>query len=237
MITFRNLLAISALCFGAPVWAERAVFAVATNFAETAEVLGEAFGSSSGHEIVFAFGSTGKLYAQIVNYAPFHGFLAADQLRPQLLYAAGLGDEPFTYANGVLVWLPATPKVEGRLAIANPELAPYGRAAREVLINAGTWDSVRDNLVLGENIGQTFAMVATGNAAQGLVALSSVLSARNPSNWAWSEARGYAPIRQDGILLNLGSGNAAAEGFLEYLKSPKAKAVIEASGYQVPSDD
>ena len=116
-------------------------------------------------------GSTGQLYSQIVNGAPYDIFLAADQERPRQLVRAGLASNPFTYAVGRLVlWTREPELTDGltfdvvasdeirRLAIANPRLAPYGVAARETLQAMGLWASLQSKLVLGENVGQAFAM-------------------------------------------------------------------------------
>ena len=239
MYLIRTFLLLILSSFAGPVWAERALFAVATNFAETADILAEGFSKDTGHTVEFAFGATGKIYAQILRGAPFDGFLAADQERPSLLHAGGQGGPPFTYAEGVLVWWPVLRGTEnkGKIAIANPDLAPYGIAARQVLEDMQLWEDLQDRLVMGENIGQTFAMVATGNASAGLVALSSVKSARNTKDWDWSIATGHGPILQDAILLNRGRTNAAAIGFLAYLKTDVAREIIASSGYKVTGHD
>ena len=144
---------IAALCLlliPLPLRAEEALLAVAANFLRPAEVLAEAFEAASGHEISLASGSTGQHYAQIVHGAPYDLFLAADQERPALLAADGLAAEPVTYAVGQLAfvsssfdptleWFKAVSEAE-LIAIANPALAPYGRAAKEALEAKGLWD-------------------------------------------------------------------------------------------------
>ena len=225
--------------------------AVAANAAEVVESLVAEFERESGHRVTVAVGSTGKLYAQILHGAPFDLFLAADQERPRRLLDQGIAveDSGLTYAVGRLVlWSPdpsagagADTLSEGhfrRLAIANPQLAPYGSAARDVLVGLGLWSDLQSRIVLGENVGQAFAMVASGNAEFGFVALSSVLSGRNRhagSRWE-VPANLYAPIRQDAVLLERAQGNPAARVFLDYLGSPQARAVIESFGYRPSSD-
>jgi molybdate transport system substrate-binding protein len=121
------------------------------------------------------------------------------------------------------------------LAIANPELAPYGLAAQQTLEKLGLWDALQPKLVRGENIGQTFQMVESGNAELGFVALSYVLSGRNQkpgSRWDVPFEL-YRPIRQDAILLGHGADNQAARAFLAFLKTPEAREVIERFGYGV----
>jgi molybdate transport system substrate-binding protein len=228
--------------------ADTALIAVATNFAEVAEVLVQDFENLSEHDIEISAGSTGKLYAQIVNAAPFDALLAADQERPRRLEESGdaVTDTRFVYATGKLtLWSRDEQRISDNgieilrrrnfraLAIANPALAPYGVAAVETLQALEVSDTVQSRLVVGENVGQTFALVATGNAELGFVALASVLSKRNGragSRWDVPEDL-YSPIRQDAVLLRHGEENAAAVGFLAYLRSDEARLTIVSFGY------
>lgn len=224
--------------------------AVATNFAEVAAKLETHFERATGHELIVVTGSTGKLFAQIVNGAPFHALLAADSTRPERLETSGaaVAGTRFSYANGRLVLWSADPTFLdaggettlrrgefASLAIANPQLAPYGTAAREVLQVLGLWESLEDSVVNGENVGQAHALIATGNAALGFTALSYVNSARNArpgSRWD-VPATLHAPIRQDAVLLRYGVDNAAAISFLEFLKSPDVRQTIRSFGYDI----
>lgn len=228
--------------------AETALAAVAANFADTAEALVAPFREKTGHDVTVTTGSTGKLYAQIRAGAPYDLMLSADAATPARLLAEGAAVQgsAFTYAVGQLaLWS----RQEGRIgkngrealaeprlrfvAIANPELAPYGAAGREALISMGLWDTLQDRIVMGQNIGQTHAMVATGAAELGLVALSSVRrpdGAATGSVWLVPQDL-YSPIRQDAVLLRAGAGNPAARAFLEFLRSPRAAKVIRAYGY------
>ena len=230
--------------------AEEAVVAVAANFAEVAERLEELFEEGGGHTVTFVVGSTGKLYAQIAHGAPFDAFLAADRERPERLEREGLAvaGSRFTYAVGRLTLWSREPGRVGTdgaatltqgdfrlLAIANPDLAPYGEAARKTLQSLGLWEGVQAKVVRGQTVGQAHALVASGSAELGLVALSSVLSPRNEvpgSRWD-VPAELHAPIRQDAVLLKRGAGNAAARGFLELLRSDPARPVLETYGYGV----
>lgn len=225
-----------------------ATIAVATNFAEAADDLIARFEAQTDHRITLVTGSTGKLFAQIIEGAPFDAFLAADQARPARLETEGraVAGSRFTYAEGRLVLWSATPGFitsDGatviragkfaHLAIANPDLAPYGLAAKQALQGLGLWDAITPKLVMGQNIGQAFSMVATGNAELGLVAKSYAISPRNSqagSLWDVPETL-YDPIRQDAVLLD--DTNAAARDFLAYLKAPEAGAVIAGYGYHV----
>ena len=239
--------------FGATAFAkdgETALIAVAANFAEIAGALEEAFEGQSPHDVTVTTGSTGKLYAQIVKGAPFDVFLSADRARAARLEDEGhaVAGSRFTYAVGRLTLWSAHedrisdngPAVLGEddfraLAIANPELAPYGLAARQTLENLGLLDAVSDRIVMGENIGQAFSMVATGNAELGFIALSYVMSPRNetPGSWWAVPADLHDPIRQDAVLTARGAENAAARAFLDFLKSDEAGELIERYGYAI----
>ncbi len=250
MIRSLVLLLAAAIAGAVPARAAEALVAVASNFAEAAERLQAGFEAESGHKLIVTTGATGKLYAQIVAGAPFDVMLSADQARAVRLGDEGfaVADARFTYAIGRLtLWSPdpARTPADGRallaagdfrnIAIANPDLAPYGAAAREALQAMGLWETLRDRIVMGENIGQTFAMVATRNADLGLVALSYVLSPRNAETGSrWDVPQDlYAPIRQDAALMTRAADNPAARGFLAYLRSDAARAMIEAAGYGV----
>jgi molybdate transport system substrate-binding protein len=245
------LAALALIAAGAPsTRAAEATVAVAANFVEPLQSLQKMFGEKTGHTLVLVPGSTGKLYAQITNGAPFDVLFAADQERPARLAEEDQGepDSVFTYAIGRLTLWSADPAVvagdgaktlrEGDfrfLAIASPELAPYGLAAQQTLEALGLWDEVQAKIVRGENIAQAFQMVESGNAELGLVALSYVLSERNPkpgSRWDVPPDL-HEPIRQDAILLAHGVANEAARAFLDFLATPEAREVIERFGYGV----
>ena len=224
--------------------------AVAANFLSTLRALEPAFSEATGHHIAATAGSTGLLYAQIRNGAPFDVFLSADQERPRLLAADGFGvpEALFTYAIGQLVLWSADPQRVGAatlagladeqyrwLAMAEPATAPYGAAAREALQNLGLWDAVQPRMVKGQNVAQTFAMVATGNAELGFVSLAQALAYEAPGSYALVAAELHAPIRQDAVLLARAADDAAAIAFVEFLRSSAAAAIIERGGYLVPS--
>ncbi|HWM29700.1 MAG TPA: molybdate ABC transporter substrate-binding protein [Woeseiaceae bacterium] len=229
---------------------DEALLAVAANFAEVIELLKGEFEQETGHSLTVSVASTGTLYAQIKNGAPFDILLAADQERPRLLEGEGLAvpGSRFTYAVGRLtLWSPEAGRIAAngaetlklgdfrKLAIANPDLAPYGLAARETLEALELDESLEDRIVMGENIGQTHAMVATGNADLGFVALSYVLSPRNESKGSrWDVPQElYTPIRQDAVLLMRAAENAAARDFLAWLQGEDARARIREFGYAV----
>lgn len=220
--------------------------AVSTNFAKTARALAGAFSDETGHRVLASAGSTGKLYAQIVHGAPFEVFLSADAERPRRLEAEGraVAGTRFVYALGRLVlWSPDPARITGAdalegddfryLAIANPDLAPYGAAARELLEQLGLWDRLQRRLVRGEDIGQAFQFVATGNAELGFVSLSQA-AGQGGSQWIVPPDR-HPPIEQQALLLEAGRANGAARAFLDFLRGDAARAQIERAGYGAPA--
>lgn len=223
--------------------------AVAANFTAPAKLLAAAFEQDSGHRAQLAFGGTGKFYAQIRNGAPFEVLLAADDTTPAKLETEGtaVAGSRYTYATGRLALWSARPGyVDGKgevlrkgsfrhLAIANPKLAPYGAAAVEVLAALKRLDAVQPRFVQGENIAQAHQFVASGNAELGFIALSQVMKdGRISDGSAWIvPADLHKPIRQDAVLLNKGRGRPAAEAWLGFLKSDKAKTIIKSFGYEV----
>ena len=242
----RLLLALALLLGPTQAQAETALIAVAANFAKPVERLAEPFEVQSGHEIKVSTGSTGNLAAQIRNGAPFSVFLSADEERPAQLEAEGLAmaGTRFTYAVGRLVlWGPdprwiamdpadslTNPELK-HLAIANPMVAPYGRAAEETLTALGLWDAIQPKLVRGEDVAQTYQFVASGNAELGFVGLSQVID-RSGSRWEVPQDL-YAPIRQQAVLLAPGKGNEAAKAFLDFLRSAPAREIVRSMGYGV----
>lgn len=231
------------------VRADTVQVAVAANFTAPMQQIAAQFEKDTGHQARLSFGSSGKFYAQIRNGAPFQMFLSADDETPARLEREGLAvaGSRFTYAIGTLVLWSARPghvdaKGEvlrrgqfGKLALANPKVAPYGRAAVEVLTGLGLLGAVQPKFVRGENIAQTWQFVSTGNAELGFVALSQVMKeGRITSGSAWIVPGNlHAPIRQDAVILGAGKGNAAAEALTKYLKSDKARAIIRSYGYDI----
>lgn len=235
------------LTFGTAAHAADVRIAVAANFTDTTRQLITAFAEATGLEAVASYGSTGKLYAQIDNGAPFDVFLAADSHRPELLEKSGQGvaGTRFTYARGKLaLWSPTPgtfddPKAWlesgefARLAIANPKTAPYGFAAQEVLTKMDLWDSLQSRLVRGDSIAQTFQFVATTNAQSGFVALSQVRAWDSQGGSLWMIPQSYySPINQQAILLTRSESNQAAHQWIAFLRSDTAKNIIEEFGYE-----
>jgi molybdate transport system substrate-binding protein len=243
----RLLLLACCLGIALPVAAAEVQVAVAANLAAPMQQIASGFAQATGHHALVVIGSTGKLYAQVRHGAPFEVLLAADAQTPQRLEREGLAvaGSRLTYATGRLVLWSADPgqvdargevlrqAPRGKLAIADPRLAPYGAAAVEVLGKLGVLQAWRPHLVQGESIGQAFQFVATGNAPLGFVALSQVMVAgRITRGSAWRVPAGlYAPLRQDAVLLQRGAGNPAASALLDYLRSDAARAILHGYGY------
>lgn len=229
--------------------AGEALIAVATNFADPMTALEADFEARTGHSLTVTTGSTGKLYAQIVRGAPFDVLLAADRARPERLEQEGeaVAGSRFSYAVGRLVLWGAQASLAGRdglatlraadfrtLAIANPDLAPYGAAAKQVLTKLALWDTLSPRIVMGQNAGQAFALVATRNAELGLVARTSVLShGAVPGDWWAVPADLHDPIIQDAVLMSRAANNPAAKAFMGYMQSEDARAIMRRFGFEV----
>jgi len=236
--------------FPAQAAAGEVTVALASNVHEPMQDIAQAFKDETGHEVRLVNGSTGKLYAQIQRGAPFDLFLSADQARPALLASSGqTHGPPVTYATGQLVLWSADPTrmlddttlqngTFRRLAIGEPKLAPYGLAAQQTLQALELWETLSDKLVMGENIGQTFAFAATGNAELGLVALSYVLSPSNPgpkAGWVVPDNL-HDPIHQDMVVLSHAAQNGAALDFAAFLGGKTAKDILARFGYLSGND-
>lgn len=238
------LLALIALPFAA--WADSARLAVASNFAPTADVLAREYAADSGNQVEIIAGATGKLYAQIGAGAPYDGFLSADSVTVAKLEGAGTAVEGtgFSYAVGVLALWSADgtrdlsdPKAAllaaSHVAIANPDLAPYGKAALEVIEKLGVSEEIAGKIVMGENVGQAQSLVASGAAEVGFIAAPNLPNPATGARWLVPSSM-HAPLVQEAVLLRHGVENNAAKGFLAYLASPGARIVIAAAGYDLP---
>lgn len=234
---------------GSALHAEEVTVAAAANFSAPVQKIAAAFAATTGHKATVVVGSTGKLYAQIKNGAPFQVLLSADDETPTRLgkEGAGVAASQFTYATGRLVlWSRQAGVVDDKgevlrsgrfnhLALADPKLAPYGAAAVDVMAKLGLGASLQPRLVQGESIGQAYQFVFSGNAALGFVALSQVMvEGKVAEGSAWVvPAHLHSPLRQDAIVLNAGKDNAAATAFMAFLRSDAAKALIRSFGYEV----
>jgi molybdate transport system substrate-binding protein len=222
---------------------------VAANFSDPIKAIAAVLEKTTGHTIKVTLGSTGKLYAQIKNGAPFDVLLAADAATPERLEKEGLVQpgSRFTYATGKLVlWSATAGRVDGKgqvlkaadlgkVAFANPKVAPYGAATVQAIEKLGLTQALSTKLVQGESIGQAFTFVATGNADVGFVAMSQVLEGgrlKSGSMWVVPPDL-YSPIRQDAVVMQKSAHNEAAQALMKLLKSPNIKELIRSYGYDL----
>ncbi|WP_338495592.1 molybdate ABC transporter substrate-binding protein [Pseudomonas sp. WP18] len=230
------------------VQADEVQVAVAANFTTPIQAMAADFEKDTGHKLVAAYGATGQFYTQIKNGAPFEVFLAADDTTPAKLESEGdtVKGSRFTYAIGTLaLWSAKDGYVDAKgqvlkdnafqhLSIANPKAAPYGLAATQVLDKLGLTAQVKGKIVEGQNITQAYQFVSTSNAELGFVALSQIYKdGKVTGGSAWIvPAELHDPIKQDAVILSKGRDNPAAAALVDYLKGPKAAAIIQAYGYQ-----
>ncbi len=212
------------------------------------------FEQQTGSNITLTYGSSGNFFAQIQNGAPFDLFFSADVDYPKRLEAAGL-IEPGTiyeYASGKLVmWVPSASKLDlsrglatlldpgiRKIAIANPQHAPYGIAAVAAMRHAAVYDQIKSKLVLGENISQTAQFVQSGNADAGILALSLALAPamKNAGRCVEIPATDYPPIIQAGVILKSSRNQQLANQFMKFLKQPETVALMERYGFSIPKD-
>jgi molybdate transport system substrate-binding protein len=248
------LLAISTLA-----WAqenERApelVVAAAADLSAAFEQIAQNYEKKTGVNVKLSFGASGALTEQIENGAPFDVFFSADMDYPRKLIDAGQADGAslYQYAVGKLVlWLPADsaldvkhkgvevlldPSVK-KIAIANPQHAPYGRAAVAALKHYGLYDRVADRLVLGENVSQAAQFVESGNAQAGFVALAHALAPgmRGKGKYWEVPAQAYPALAQGVVLLTHSLHKKEAAAFVEYVKTTEAAEVLQKYGFTVP---
>lgn len=196
-------------------------------------------------EFAVTYGSSGQFLQQIVNGAPFDLYLSADRAFPQQLVDEGLATDPFRYAIGRLVlWVPESSSLDPRdglsvlsdarrISIANPEHAPYGRAAVSAMETAGVYDALADRLVLGENVAQAAEFVLTGNADAGIVALSMVLSdpLRDVGTWWEIPVDTFPTIDQGGALI---TDSAGARALRDILTGPQGRDILARYGFTLP---
>ncbi len=217
--------------------------AVAANFTEPATEIAKLFTEKTGHTAKLSFGASGQFLTQITQGAPFEVFLSADETRPTKAVEDGLAVEgsQFTYAVGTLVlWSKEAGLVTGpetlkdasfaKISIADPKTAPYGAAAVETMQKLGVYDALSPKIVQGQSIAQAFQFIDTGNAELGFVALSQIIKTEGGSRWVVPEDM-HTAIRQDAVLLKTGADNEASKAFLDFLKGPEAREVIESFGY------
>jgi molybdate transport system substrate-binding protein len=210
------------------------------------------FQKDTGHTVKMVFGSSGNFFAQIQNGAPFDVYFSADIDYPKRLEAAGLA-EPGTlyeYATGkIVLWAPASSKIDvskglktlldpaaAKIAIANPEHAPYGRAAVAAMKTEKIYDQVSSKFVLGENISQTASLIVSGGADVGIVALSLAVAPSMKTKGTYFEipADEYPAIVQAAIILKSSPNKEIARQFVAYVKTADIQSVMRGYGFTLP---
>jgi molybdate transport system substrate-binding protein len=218
--------------------------AAASNLRYAMQVLGQRFSRTNPEvQVVAVYGSSGRLYRQILHGAPFDLFFSADVAHVERLHQAGKGEGlPKVYARGRLVlWsrdqlpgggsLAALGVTTGRLVLANPEHAPYGRAARQALEKAGVWSRIRSRLIYAENIAQAAQYAQGGAASFALLAQSLIKTPEFPRGHARLVDEGlYDPLIQSALVLR-GDNPSAARRFLTFVLSEEGQAVLREFGF------
>jgi molybdate transport system substrate-binding protein len=226
--------------------------AAASDLSAAFKELTAGFENQSGIRVRTSFGSSGNFFAQIQNGAPFDIFFSADINYPRKLESAGLAEPGTLYEYGqgrIVLWVPSSSKIDvsklginalldpsvRKIAIANPDHAPYGRAAMAAMEKFGIADKIKGKLVLGENISQTTQFIETGNAEIGFTALSLALSPALKDKGRYWEVPldAYPPLQQGAVILKNSKNKSAANTFIDYLKSPSGNEIMRRYGFIV----
>ena len=227
--------------------------AAAADLTYAMEEIAARFEQATGCAVRVSAGSSGNFLSQIENGAPFDVFFSADVEYPRTLEAEGLAapGSTYLYAAGKLVlWVRNDSRLDiskgfaalrdpsvQKIAIANPQHAPYGRAAQQAFQNAGVYDSVKGRLVFGENISQAAQFVESGNAGAGILALSLALSpALKDKGRFWRIPENlYAPIEQGVVIVRATQNPQGAQALVDYIKTPAATQLLERYGFVLPA--
>jgi molybdate transport system substrate-binding protein len=233
--------------------AEEIMIGAASDLAFAIRDLVAGFAQATRHTARFSTSASGNLYAQIQNGAPFDLFFSADVDYPRRLEAAGFVEPGslYIYAIGkVVVWVRNDSPLDvntgwaalldpraRRIAVANPETAPYGRAAVAALRSAGIYDRVASRLVYGENISQAAQFVESGSADAGVLSLSFTAAdtMRGRGRWWVVPVESYPRLEQAAVVLRSSQKKAAARAFMDYMRSAEARAVLERHGFNLPA--
>jgi molybdate transport system substrate-binding protein len=253
MSILRSVVAlILAVQSGAPPAAAPLRIAAASDLQAALPGIAAQFEKSSGQTVTLTFGSSGNFFTQLRNGAPFDVFLSADIDYPRQLERDGQAEKGslYAYATGrIVLWTRNDSRLDlkrglagladrtvRRIAIANPDHAPYGRAAVAALHHEGVYDRVRSKLVRGENISQAAQFVQSGNADAGIVALSLAMAPALKTAGRFIDIPDafYPPIEQAAVVLAASPHKAVARQFLEFLKRPDSVRTLRSFGFVVP---
>jgi molybdate transport system substrate-binding protein len=230
--------------------------AAAADLSAVLRQIGEDYEKETGVQVKLSFGASGALTQQIQNGAPFDVFFSADMDYPRQLVAAGDANSAslYQYAVGKLVlWVPSDSSLDivhqgmnvlldsavKKIAVANPQHAPYGRAAVAALKHAGLYDRIADRLVLGENVSQAAQFVESGNAQAGFVALAHAVAPGMSGKGKYWEvpADYYPPLAQGVVVLSHSQHKKEAAEFLNYIKTKEAAMVFQKYGFTLPPSE
>jgi molybdate transport system substrate-binding protein len=249
---FVRKLALLALALATCASAQELKIAAAADLSAAMQKVAAAFEKQAGVHLSFSFGSSGNFFAQIRNGAPFDVFLSADRAYPEKLADAGQVDQQVVvYARGKLVaWASNRSAIElspdnlkalttsavSKVSIANPEHAPYGRAAVAALVHFKVYDQVKPKLVLGENVSQAAQFAQSGNADVGLIALSLALSdtMKKDGRYVVLPQGSYPPLEQAGAVLRSSQNKQQAHRFLDFLRSQAGQKILHEYGFETP---
>ena len=252
-LALRCLTLLAALLTFRSAHAQEIRVAAAADLKFALDELAAQYEKQTGRKVDISYGSSGNFFAQIQNGAPFDMFFSADIEYPRKLEATRLAEPGTLYAYAVgriVIWMPRESRADlaklgwkalldssvEKVAIANPEHAPYGRAAVSALRNAGIYEQVRAKLVYGENIAQAAQFVASGNAQAGILALSLAVSPPMKEGKRWEiPANMYAPIEQAAVILKSAKDKEGARDFLAFLKSGAGRRILESYGFILPT--
>jgi molybdate transport system substrate-binding protein len=228
------------------------IVAAAADLSSPLQEISTSFQKQTGVHVKLSFGASGTLTQEIQQGAPFDVFLSADMDYPRQLIASGKADPAtlYQYATGKLVlWIPADSKLDvqhgmnilldpsvKKIAIANPQHAPYGRAAVAALKHAGIYDRIASKLVLGENVSQAAQFVESGNAQAGFIALAHALApgAKGKGKYWEVPSENYPPLAQGAVVLSHSQHKKEAAVFVDFLKTRDAAAIFEKYGFTAP---
>jgi molybdate transport system substrate-binding protein len=246
LIAFLAVVCISQLCA-----AQEITIAAAADLQFVMQDVAARFHKETGKNVKLIYGSSGNFFQQLENGAPFDMFFSANLDYPKKLEAAGL-TEPgsyYQYAKGkIVIWVPKDSKLDlgsglqgllnpsiKKIAVANPQHAPYGQAAVAAMQKENVYDKVKDKLVLGENISQTALFVVSGSADVGIVALSLALSPKMKDRGRYADvpADEYPPLEQACVILSSSKNKETAKQFLSFIKTGTIGDVLRSYGFEV----
>src|SRR2546422_445077 len=249
---FLTLVLVWIMALAMPTSAQIIVAAAADLNAALSEIAAN-YEKSGGGIVRLSFGSSGNLFNQIQNGAPFDIFLSADVDYPKKLIEAGLAEKSslYRYAVGQLVlWVPASSSLDAehggmsiladpsvkKISLANPQHAPYGRAAVAALKHVGLYEQVADRLVMGENVAQAAQFVESGNAQVGFVALAHAMSPamRGKGKYWLIPVEAYPPLEQGVVVLSRSHHKREAAAFIEFMKTKPAVDLLQRNGFTLP---